>query len=107
LGANLSTSSNSIVPTPALVLAPDDILTKPELVQRLKVPENWITERCRRRDPNPIPAIFLGKVLRFSWSAVSSWMMTHERIRHAKHPRRPDNAVRAKRDAAAKKAVAA
>jgi hypothetical protein len=51
-----------------------EILTPEELAERLKVTVAWITEKRRPRCPNPIPAIPIGKAIRFDWNAVVKWL---------------------------------
>jgi hypothetical protein len=51
-----------------------EILTPEELAQRLKVSVAWITEKRRPRCPNPIPAIPIGKQIRFDWDSVVKWL---------------------------------
>jgi hypothetical protein len=34
----------------------------------------WITEKRRPRCPNPIPAIPIGKQIRFDWDSVVRWL---------------------------------
>ncbi len=51
-----------------------EILTPEELAQRLKVSVAWITEKRRPRCPNPIPALPIGKQIRFDWDNVVRWL---------------------------------
>jgi hypothetical protein len=51
-----------------------EILTPEELAERLKVTVAWITEKRRPRCPNPIPAIPIGKQIRFDWGSVVKWL---------------------------------
>ena len=51
-----------------------EILTPEELAQRLKVSVAWITEKRRPRCPNPIPALPIGKQIRFDWDSVVKWL---------------------------------
>jgi hypothetical protein len=51
-----------------------EILTPEELAQRLKVSLAWIKEKRRPRCPNPIPAIPIGKQIRFDWDSVVKWL---------------------------------
>jgi hypothetical protein len=51
-----------------------EILTPEELAQLLKVSVAWITEKRRPRCPNPIPAIPIGKQIRFDWDSVVKWL---------------------------------
>jgi hypothetical protein len=65
-------------------VAPEDILTPAELAQRLKVSTSWVFEQTRRRaklrneNKTPLPCIRMGKYLRFSWSAVSDWLIQNK-----------------------------
>jgi hypothetical protein len=47
-----------------------DILTPEELAERLKVDVSWAYEKRRPRCKNPIPAIPLGKIIRFDWDKI-------------------------------------
>jgi hypothetical protein len=51
-----------------------EILTPEELAQRLKVTVGWVKEKRRPRCPNPIPAIPIGKAIRFDWNRVVEWL---------------------------------
>jgi predicted DNA-binding transcriptional regulator AlpA len=57
-----------------------DLLTPEELEARLKVRRGWVYEKMRQRPraKNPIPVIKLGRLLRFSWTAVSAWLSAQE-----------------------------
>ena len=59
-----------------LIFHPSDLLTPEELCVRLKVRRTWPYEqmRSRPRQKNPIPVIKMGRLLRFSWTAVSAWL---------------------------------
>jgi excisionase family DNA binding protein len=46
------------------------LLTADELAQFLKVPRGWVYERTRRRGPDRLPFIKLGKYVRFDLNAV-------------------------------------
>jgi excisionase family DNA binding protein len=50
------------------------ILTPEELADRLKVSVGWIYEKRRPRCPKPIPAIPMGRTMRFDWNAVTKWL---------------------------------
>ena len=77
----------------------DELLTLDEVAAFLKVPKSWIYERTRRK---LIPHVKLGKYLRFSRAALSTWVRgtdddtpaagqakpdSSERIRPSMHPR--------------------
>jgi hypothetical protein len=51
-----------------------DILTPEELAERLKVDVSWIYEKRRPRCKNPIPAIPMGKIIRFDWDKIVEWL---------------------------------
>jgi predicted DNA-binding transcriptional regulator AlpA len=67
-------------------LAPADILTPRELAERLKVTTNFIYNQMRpsKRNQHPLPVMKMGKLLRFSWIEVSTWLLeTHRGKRRA------------------------
>jgi hypothetical protein len=45
-----------------------------ELAERLNVSERWVYGISRRRCPNPLPVIRIGRYLRFDWLEVSAWL---------------------------------
>jgi hypothetical protein len=51
-----------------------ELLTPEELAQRLKVPTSWVYEKRRPRCKNPLPAVPLGKMVRFDWDAIVAWL---------------------------------
>lgn len=56
---------------------PEDILTPDELALRLKVSLDWIYEKSRKRGRHggkPLPALRMGRYLRFCWPDVCEWM---------------------------------
>lgn len=62
------------------VFVPADLITPQELCTRLKVSSTWPYEqmRMRPRKKNPIPVIKMGRLLRFSWTAVSVWLVSQQ-----------------------------
>ena len=68
-------------PAPLPMLEPSDILTPQQLADRLQVKVSWVKEQTRRRakvrNAHPLPVIRMGKYLRFSWQAVSEWLLTN------------------------------
>jgi hypothetical protein len=52
----------------------EDIITPEELAKRLKVDVGWVYEKRRPRCKNPIPAIPMGKIIRFDWERVVDWL---------------------------------
>jgi excisionase family DNA binding protein len=77
----------------ATPLDPSDILTSAELAERLKVNPCWVYNKLRRGE-NCLPAIFLGRYLRFSWSAVSQWLQRQQRVTRARKSRRRNAVTR-------------
>ena len=63
-------------------LLPDDsdgtreleLLTVAEIAAALKVPVGWVYERTRRRGPDQMPHLKVGKYLRFSLPDVAHWL---------------------------------
>jgi len=51
-----------------------ELLTVDELAQRLKVPPSWVYGYSRRRGPDSIPKIKVGKYLRFELREVKNWL---------------------------------
>ena len=51
-----------------------EILTPEELAGRLKVSVSWIYEKRRPRCANPIPALPMGRLMRFDWESVLTWL---------------------------------
>jgi hypothetical protein len=56
------------------VVDPSQILTLEEVATRLKVTPRWVYEKSRKRCPNPLPAMRIGRYLRFNWVSVSAWL---------------------------------
>jgi len=50
------------------------LLTPAELAIRLTVSVGWIYEKRRPRCKKPIPAIPMGRTMRFDWYAVTKWL---------------------------------
>jgi predicted DNA-binding transcriptional regulator AlpA len=63
----------------SVVIDPSQILTLEELAQRLKVSPRWVYEKSRKRCTNPLPAMRIGRFLRFDWTSVSAWLREQER----------------------------
>ncbi len=55
----------------------EELLTVPELADRLKVPVSWIYQRTRGRGRDRLPHLKIGKYLRFEEQAVQSWLGRH------------------------------
>jgi excisionase family DNA binding protein len=62
------------------VFVPADLITPQELCARLKVHSTWPYEQMRQRErrKNPIPVMKMGRLLRFSWTAVSAWLVSQQ-----------------------------
>jgi excisionase family DNA binding protein len=60
------------------MIDPMNILTPEELAARLKVKPSWVYEKTRERCQNPIPALRIGRYIRFDWAAVVKWLAATE-----------------------------
>jgi excisionase family DNA binding protein len=69
-----STHVSDVPVGPPSTLDPQQILTIDELASRLKTSRRWVYEKSRRRCQNPLPAIHIGRYLRFNWVDVSAWL---------------------------------
>lgn len=56
----------------------EKLLTVEDVAERLRVPKSWVYERTRRRGPERLPHLKLGKYLRFEEQAVGEFV---ERLR--------------------------
>ena len=54
--------------------AASDLLAVPQLAARLQVKPSYVLEKTRARCPSPIPAVRLGRYLRFRWGTVLHWL---------------------------------
>lgn len=52
----------------------DSLLTVDDVAALLKVPKSWVYERTRRRGPDRLPFIKLGKYVRFEAGAVQAFL---------------------------------
>lgn len=52
----------------------DEFLTGDELCQKLKVKKSFLYTPVRRKGPNAIPCIRIGKYLRYDLQAVREWI---------------------------------
>jgi excisionase family DNA binding protein len=62
------------VTTSVSPIDPAHILTLSDIAERLKVSERWVYEKTRARCQNPLPAIRIGRYLRFYWLDVAAWL---------------------------------
>lgn len=65
------------------VIEPSQILTLEEVADRLKVSKRWVYEKSRRRCLDPLPAIRIGRYLRFNWVDVSAWLHKNSNVGRA------------------------
>jgi predicted DNA-binding transcriptional regulator AlpA len=61
----------------AVPFPPSDIITAEELAGRLKCSVHWVYSQMRAGTKNPLPVMRAGRLLRFSWTAVSEWLRGH------------------------------
>jgi excisionase family DNA binding protein len=61
-------------------LDPAHILTLAEVAQRLKVTHRWVYEKTRSRCQHPLPALRIGRYVRFYWPTVSAWLVQHSNV---------------------------
>lgn len=59
----------------------DELLTVEEIAERLKVPKSFFYAPCRRKGPDAVPCIRVGKYLRYHEPTVRA---------HFAKQRRPD-----------------
>jgi excisionase family DNA binding protein len=57
----------------------DHLLTVREVASMLQVPVSWVYERTRRRGPEQLPHIKLGKYLRFEESIIREFIEEQRR----------------------------
>ncbi len=55
-------------------LETDRLLTVREVAELLKVPTSWVYGHTRRRTPDRLPHLRLGKYLRFRESDLLDWL---------------------------------
>jgi excisionase family DNA binding protein len=52
----------------------DELLTPDDVAALLQVPKSWVYERTRRRGPQRLPFVKLGKYVRFEVEAVRAFL---------------------------------
>ena len=52
----------------------DELLTADDVAALLRVPKSWVYERTRRRGPQRLPFVKLGKYVRFELEAVRAFL---------------------------------
>jgi hypothetical protein len=63
---------------PEVTLAQPDILTVEQVAHKLQVDPAFIFEKTRSRCSTPIPAIRIGRYLRFNWPSIVAWLGEQE-----------------------------
>lgn len=64
----------NVVPFVATSAEHEPILTIEEIAQRLKIKPKTVYSLTRSRSKHPLPALRVGKILRFRWSMVEKWL---------------------------------
>lgn len=70
-------------PASVPAIEPQDILTLREVSRRLKVSDRWVYEKTRRRTPDPLPVIRIGRYVRFHWPTIVRWLHAHSNVADA------------------------
>ena len=55
----------------------DELLTVQEVAEMFRVPPSWIYDRTRRRGPERIPHVKLGRYVRFKKKEVQQFIEDH------------------------------
>jgi len=71
----------------------DHLLDPQEMADRLHVPLSWIYSETRRREPDAIPVIRVGKYCRFVESEVMAWLKSRQRSGNGKPGRFPPRPI--------------
>ena len=74
---------SSLIPNEPSEVDLDGLLTVDELASLLKLPKSWIYEHTRKRGPDQLPHLKLGKYLRFFESEVRQFLKHKSRRRGA------------------------
>jgi predicted DNA-binding transcriptional regulator AlpA len=53
----------------------DELLTGDELCQKLKIKKSFLYAPARRKGPDAIPCVRIGKYLRYDLQAVQQWIL--------------------------------
>lgn len=61
----------SVIPMSA---GEDELLTGDELCQKLRVKQSFLYSPSRRKGPDAIPCVRIGKYLRYNLGAVKQWI---------------------------------
>jgi len=57
----------------------EPILTIEQVAERLQLKPSTVCELTRRRNRHPLPALRVGKFLRFRWSEIERWLNERQR----------------------------
>jgi predicted DNA-binding transcriptional regulator AlpA len=60
---------------------PDRLLDIDEVANKLNVKKSFLYAPCRRKGPDPIPCIMIGKYLRYDLQAVREWINRQNQAR--------------------------
>lgn len=58
-----------------------DVMTGDELCAKLKIKKSFLYSPARRKGPDPIPAIRIGKYLRYRLPDVMAWIENQNQAR--------------------------
>lgn len=59
----------------------DELLTGDELCQKLKIKKSFLYAPVRRKGPDALPCIMIGKYLRYDLRAVRGWIERQNQAR--------------------------
>lgn len=74
-----STNSNCVAPSVPMIAGEDELLTGDELCRKLKIKKSFLYAPARRKGPNAIPCVRIGKYLRYDLRAVRDHFAKHDR----------------------------
>ena len=57
----------------------EELLTGDELCQKLKIKKSFLYAPVRRKGPDALPCIKIGKYLRYRLSEVMTWIERHQK----------------------------
>ena len=82
----------------------EEFLTAEMVAAKLHQTIAWVSEKCRRRSPNPIPYHNVGRHRLFLYSEVFAWVLNAPKVIHSRHRRRTKEEIAALQNAKQKKA---
>jgi hypothetical protein len=59
----------------------DELLTGDELCQKLKIKKSFLYAPARRKGPDALPCVIIGKYIRYRMHDVLSWIEMQQRSR--------------------------